>query len=250
VKDYKPRARVKPTNIGNTLLGIFVGLLLGLLVAAAIAVYMMKSPFPWSSKSRLADRPTASDARSGSARTAAETDRAGGNAEKSPSEQAKVAKAGEKSDKPHFDFYRILPGQEGAPAPSPDAAKTQPSRGDGAKADMAKAETPKAETAKAETAKAESAKAESAKMDTAPARDNFLLQVGSFQNPAEADNVKAKLALMGLESNIETVDLPDKGTWYRVRMGPYRSLSEVNRIRSQLAQSGIDVALVRNNPAP
>ena len=83
-----------------------------------------------------------------------------------------------------------------------------------------------------------------------PSRETFLLQAGAFQNPAEADNVKAKLALLGLESNIETVDLPDKGTWYRVRLGPYRSLTEVNHIRAQLAQSGIDVSLVRNNPAP
>jgi cell division protein FtsN len=259
VRDYKPRPKAKPTNIGNTLLGIFIGLLVGLLVAAAIAIYMMKSPFPWSSKSRLSDRSAASEAK------ASESERA--NAGKSSAEDSKVAKAGEKSDKPRFDFYRILPGQDGGAAgnsvkpPLPadtvkgETPKGEPARAEGGKAEAAGAEAAKAEGGKADAgktniAKADGAKADGAKADSTASRNSFVLQAGAFQNPAEADNVKAKLALLGLESNIETVDLPDRGTWYRVRMGPYKSLNEVNHIRSQLAQSGIDVSLVRNNPSP
>jgi len=276
VRDFKPRPKAKPTNIGNTLLGIFIGLLLGLLMAAAIAIYMMKSPFPWS-KSKLSDRTPVE---------AKDPERAA-----KSGDEAKLARSAERSDKPRFDFYRILPGQDsgaaadssalptdrtGAPrdagktdrsdAARADAGKAEGSKADAARADAARtdaAKEAKAESAKAESARSESARSESAKADGAKseagrelaradvsARQSFLLQAGSFQNPAEADNVKAKLALLGLESNIETVDLPDRGTWYRVRMGPYKSLNEVNHVRSQLAQSGIDVSLVRNNPTP
>lgn len=249
MKDYKPRPKAKPTNVGNTLLGIFIGLLLGLLAASAIAIYMMKSPFPWVSKSRP-DR-AAIDAKADAAKGADET---------------KVAKGGEK---PKFDFYRILPGQDSRSGSdnsslATDTAKAPPPAQDAGKAAVANtSQAPSAKAAVAENAgtagkaaeagkaaaKTDSGATELAKADTA-SRVNYLLQAGAFQNPAEADSVKAKLALLGLESNIETVDLPDRGTWYRVRMGPYRSLSEVNHVRQQLAPSGIDVALVRNNPSP
>jgi cell division protein FtsN len=39
--------------------------------------------------------------------------------------------------------------------------------------------------------------------------------------------------------------LPDKGTWYRVRLGPYTTLEELNRVRRTLSQSGIDASLVK-----
>jgi cell division protein FtsN len=39
--------------------------------------------------------------------------------------------------------------------------------------------------------------------------------------------------------------MPDKGVWYRVRMGPYSRVEEINRVRGQLAQNGIDASLVR-----
>ena len=39
--------------------------------------------------------------------------------------------------------------------------------------------------------------------------------------------------------------LPDKGTWYRVRLGPYTTLEELNRVRRTLAQNGIDANLVK-----
>jgi cell division protein FtsN len=50
---------------------------------------------------------------------------------------------------------------------------------------------------------------------------------------------------MGLEATIEPTNLPDRGTWYRVRLGPYTRLDEINRVRQQLAQSGVDATLVK-----
>jgi thiol-disulfide isomerase/thioredoxin len=56
---------------------------------------------------------------------------------------------------------------------------------------------------------------------------------------AEADNQKARLALMGVEARIQQVMLQDK-VWYRVRLGPYPRMDEVNILRGELARQGID----------
>lgn len=118
------------------------------------------------------------------------------------------------AEKPKFDFYRILPGGE-EPVSESDlkqaarsAAKGQP-------------DSPK---------------------------DVYYIQAGSFQNPADADNQKARLAILGVESSVEPTVLPDKGTHYRVRLGPFAKVDELNRVRQTLAQNGIDAALVKLKP--
>jgi len=118
------------------------------------------------------------------------------------------AKSGDAS-KPRFDFYKILPGQE---VPVTD--------------------------------KELRAAAKSADKSGAP-KDLYFVQAGAFQNPADADNLKARLALAGLVASVEPANLPDKGIWYRVRLGPYTQLDEINRVRATLAQNGIDASLVR-----
>jgi cell division protein FtsN len=117
-------------------------------------------------------------------------------------------------EKPKFDFYKILPGGE-EPVSDKDlkaaakaAAKGQP--------DLAK--------------------------------DVYYIQAGSFQNPAEADNQKARLAILGIESSVEPTTVPDKGTRYRVRLGPFAKLEELNRVRATLAQNGIDANMVKVKP--
>jgi len=76
-------------------------------------------------------------------------------------------------------------------------------------------------------------------------KDVYFIQAGSFQNPSEADNQKARLAILGFEASVEPANLPDKGTWYRVRLGPYKKVEDINKIRQQLAQNGIDASLVK-----
>jgi cell division protein FtsN len=76
-------------------------------------------------------------------------------------------------------------------------------------------------------------------------REAFYLQAGSFQNAPDADNLKARLALVGIEAAIQTTNLPDKGVWHRVRIGPYSDVEELNRVRTVLKQNGVDAALVK-----
>lgn len=83
------------------------------------------------------------------------------------------------------------------------------------------------------------------KKSTSAARETFFLQTGSFQSAPEADNLKARLALLGLEATIQQRTLPDKGIWHRVRVGPYIDVEELNRVRDVLKQNNIEVALVK-----
>ena len=183
-KDYKPRAAAKKKSSGGTLLGVFIGLILGLCIAVGVAWYMNKTPIPFLTKAKPPEKAAVEP----------------GKASVKPDE-----KTTQQVEKPRFEFYKILPG----------------------------AEEPVTEQQIKQAAKA-----------GAPA-ENYLLQVGAYQNPADADNLKARLALIGVEASVEPVDLPEKGTWYRVRVGPYTKVDEINRVRQTLAQNGIEASLVK-----
>jgi cell division protein FtsN len=86
-----------------------------------------------------------------------------------------------------------------------------------------------------------------AKGKSAPGKDIYFIQTGSFQNPAEADNQKAQLAILGIDSTVAPAEVPGKGTWYRVRVGPYTKLDDINRVRQTLAQNGISASVVKLN---
>jgi cell division protein FtsN len=184
--DYKRVQAPRPDSSSSFLIGLFFGFLLGLGVAAGIAIYFFKTPIPFADRPRVPDKPLAADQKA--------------------TEPLKSAKA---EDKPRFDFYRILPGRE-------------------------------------ETV-TERQMREAAKQAGKPGapKDSYFLQAGSFQNPADADNLKARLALMGMEANVEPANVAGKGVWYRVRLGPYTRVDEINRIRQQLTQNGVEVSLVR-----
>lgn len=112
--------------------------------------------------------------------------------------------------KPRFDFYTILPGSE------------------------------------KQVTEQEVKQSQTANQDTDPASgENYFLQVGAFQTEQDADNLKAKLALLGLEAVIQTANIPEKGTWHRVRVGPFTLLDDINRARTELAKNGIDSTLLK-----
>lgn len=77
------------------------------------------------------------------------------------------------------------------------------------------------------------------------ARESFYLQAGAFQNAPDADNLKARLALIGMQASIQTTTLPDRGVWHRVRLGPYVNVEELNRTRDTLKKNGIDTTLIK-----
>ena len=221
----KPRKRPAGTprsrSGGGTLLGLFLGLVIGRLCAAGVVWYIHKTPPPFSNKGQ----PSPSAVPSGENGT--------------PTPMALPGKPGDpvpqNGDKPRFDFYKILPGSADAvPDPkTPDAkpATNKPSElnpGDAAKAKDAK-ETKETKEAKDNVLK-----------------DPVYLQTGSFQSASDADNQKAKLAMMGTEASVQQVMLQDK-VWYRVRLGPFKKMDDVNNLRSELARQGIDANVVKKD---
>lgn len=73
----------------------------------------------------------------------------------------------------------------------------------------------------------------------------YLLQAGSFRTFDQADRLKAQLALMGLETSIQSVSINDRETWHRVRVGPFRNLDDLHEVRVQLKSHNIDAILIR-----
>ena len=82
----------------------------------------------------------------------------------------------------------------------------------------------------------------------APSVPLYYLQAGAFQNPSDADNLKAQLALLGIEASIQTRDLGEKGVFHRVRVGPLHAMDDVNRTRTLLTQNNIPATLVKEVP--
>jgi cell division protein FtsN len=82
-------------------------------------------------------------------------------------------------------------------------------------------------------------------MKPAAPRDVYYLQAGAFQSAADADNLKAKLALAGIEATIQTALLPDNKTWHRVRLGPFTSVEDVGKAKARLKENQIDGQLIK-----
>ncbi len=78
-----------------------------------------------------------------------------------------------------------------------------------------------------------------------PGKDQYYLQAGAFQTEVDANNLKAKLALIGVEALIQTASVPDKGVWHRVRVGPFSDIEELNKSRATLSQNGVQSSLIK-----
>lgn len=173
---------------GNTFVGLFVGLVLGVLIAAGVVWYLNRSHSPFQNKDN--SLPPAEKGKNGAPAGAAES---------------LPAKPG---DKQRFDFYNILPGGQDA-APAPKSAPPE------------------------------------AAADAQIVNERYFLQSGAFQKKDEAENMKAQLALLGVDATITEATIQDKGRMYRVRSGPYNKADEMNRVRAQMSQGGIQATVVK-----
>ncbi len=224
-RDMKPRkAPPKKKSGGGTLIGMFIGLVLGVGVAAGVVWYMNKSPLPFN---KQVQAPAKSDP------VAAQPVGNGKPADK-PAQQpmALPGKPGDPVPEKRFQFYDILPGK--ADAVPDKVAKPEPAK------DTAKKDEPKKDEPKKDEVKKDEPKKEEVKESKTP----LFLQAGSFSTAQDADNQKAKLAFMGIEAVVQQVMIQDK-TLYRVRVGPYTRIDELNKVRADLAKSGIDAQLAK-----
>lgn len=91
--------------------------------------------------------------------------------------------------------------------------------------------------------RAETARAEAALAGT-DEKWIYYLQAGAFRERADAESMKAKLALFGFEATVSERQA-ETGILHRVRIGPFGQTETMNRVRGKLSDNGIDVAIVR-----
>ena len=72
----------------------------------------------------------------------------------------------------------------------------------------------------------------------------YLIQAGAFRSLADADAVKARIALTGEIARVEPAQV-DGGTIYRVRLGPYPNAGALAAAKQALAGHGIDAVAIR-----
>jgi cell division protein FtsN len=214
---------------GSTLTGLIIGLIIGLGIAVVVALLITKGASPFTDKSGKVGRPAdlapnqASDpnkplygnrdaAREANRQLAAK-DKAEARPDPAPAPAADADPLGK----------AIAAMNEPAPArPAPAAPAAAPS---------APAAVPAAPAAAAAA--------------SADEKIIYYLQAGAFRDLSDAENTRAKLALLGFEAAISE-RASDSGVLHRVRVGPYAQVETMNKARAKLLDSGVDVAIVRN----
>ncbi len=210
-KDHKnsPAPRAEGRTAHPMLLGIIIGLLLGIVLALGVALWLNRLSNPFVDKGK----PIEPLSKIGPAQPP------------KPEEKGAGDKAAEKprSERPRFEFYQVLPGDREITDKEVKAAAEKPKAKEGAKTGPGSSPSqPKPHSG-----------------------ETYWLQAGAFASETDADNLKAKIALVGLEATVRPVQVADKGTLYRVRLGPYQSLEDANRIKSALSQNAVSAAIIR-----
>jgi cell division protein FtsN len=138
-------------------------------------------------------------------------------------------------------------GIESAP---PESAKPPESSVVGASAETQKPDQKsKVETARVETAPAAPAPVDPSPVAAAapstsssPAADhavgNFTVQVGSYNEAAQAEERAGRLRASGIEARVVRDEIPRRGTWYRVQAGRFASQEEATRFASEIKGKG------------
>lgn len=256
---------------GGTFVGIIIGLILGVGIAALLALYITKAPVPFLNKapSRPADKPLNSNeplpdpnkpmygshpAKPGQATQALPPGIA-------PAPNAVPPAAGkapvEDKSTPEQTLDELIAKVRDKDKPAPAAAPTTAPKDKAADKTVAtdKPAADKAAADKNASAKPAADKAAPAATGTAPVagasdyqRDNdpyvYYLQAGAFKDKPDAETQKGRLALLGFDGKIVERDVGGS-TVYRVRVGPYGRLDDMNRVRAKLTENEIEASVVR-----
>lgn len=182
---------------------------------------------------------------------------------------AEAAEAGKPAKATEYDFYRLLPGQE-VPVTDAELAASEkaeqaereraqaadaPAPGDTAAtpavplpAPVQEPTAPASPAAPTPPASTPAPVAEAPRAATPAAADSarYLLQAGAFEASGQAEELKAKIAMLGLGARVESARIGGK-TVYRVRMGPYGSASELADAKAKLSGGGLPAMAVKTN---
>lgn len=208
---------------GGFFLGMVVGLLIGLALALGVALYISKVPIPFVNK--VPQRTPEQDA---------------AEAEKNKNWDPNSSLYGKNPQRPSGSASGViapLPGASAASAASAPTAPREPASAPVSTRDPAAilADKPGAISTAA-----------SAPVSTAAGADPFtyFVQAGAYARPEEAEQQRAKLAMMGLTAKITEREQSGR-TWYRVRVGPFDTKDAASSAKLKLDGASIENDLVR-----
>jgi cell division protein FtsN len=201
---------------GGVLLGIIIGLLVGLGIALAVAIYVTKAPVPFVQKVTPATQTRPED----------------------------EAKRNQNWD-PNAPLYGKNPASAKDPgvAPPPEAAASAAAARPAGK-NAADASDPIGQFAKANVPAAGTAKQPEPAVTKPGDPWIYFLQAGAFRDQDQAEQQRAKLAMLGIETKITEREQAGV-TMYRVRMGPFNTLEDINKAKERLDSQGVESAIVR-----
>ena len=204
---------------GSTLYGLLAGLVIGLMVAAGVAYYVVKAPMPFYDKaSRTPDAPGAPDPRQAPDPNAGRGGRDTGTTAAAPDSAAPAAGSAPGSGDALGSLIATL-------------TPTAPAAGGGATVNP----RPKAEPLAPPPSQPQ----------TAPATGGpYFLQVGSFRVLEDAESLRARILLLGMPVEIQRAEVNGLQV-NRVRVGPFARIDDMNQIRTKLGQEKIPTAVVR-----
>jgi cell division protein FtsN len=170
-----------------------------------------------------------------------------------PADKGREAAEPDRQRQTAFSFYELLPNMfrtESAPDAEPPmrAGAAAPASAPSfhpadSRAPAAAASTPPPRSAPARQAKSESRPAGGSEWPRRQSR--YFVQAGSFQRFAEADKLRAKLALEGLESRVQTYIDAQRRTWHRVRIGPFADRQQADRVGTRLRTGRLRPTVVK-----
>lgn len=219
-------ARPLPRQRGNTLTGIIIGLIVGLGIAVAVALLITKGSTPFTDKSGKLGKmsePTPGQ-------VADPNKPLYGNKEAAIQANKEIAAKARPADDPLGEAVAAMENTA-APGARP-AAPAAP---------VAPAIAPPTAVLPATAPAAQNIKPGASGADEVI----YYLQAGAFREMDDAENTRAKLALLGFEASISE-RANESGVLHRVRIGPFPQVETMNKARAKLIDSGIDVAIVKN----
>ncbi len=205
---------------GGTLLGFILGLLVGLGAALAVAVYVTKVPIP------LVDRGLQSKP------------------DQDAQEQVRNRDWNPNAGLASKTVPVSKPAEDSAPAaavPAPASAPAEPP----AKPVPAPSESKPAPAAKPAVKDPLGDLIDSRSDAAKPEPFIYYVQAGAFRAPEEAETQRAKLAMLGFDFKVSEREQAGRLV-YRLRLGPYSSKADADRVQERLVAQGVEVALVRS----
>lgn len=163
----------------------------------------------------------------------------------------------EKPKKPSYDFYSVLSEKEvripdaeiraQASAEAQQKQQQQAAQQQAAQQAAAAQQQAQATAAAANLPKATTQTVAAVPAQAAPAAasgSGYLLQVGAFPSAADAEALKAKLALQGFVANVQSVKVGAQ-TYNRVRLGPFKSATDLESTKQRLQAAGISAIALK-----